>query len=449
MGVAFGMLSSQEEIEAFIAAQGENIEVKRTLAGFPKEIILKNEIAEEALMVLGSSHGDTMPLPEEEYPTPPDRTPDERRACFEKYSRPASAEERALVAEWDVKDLRIVDFNSIVEGLDDEAQKAEALCLIKKENEKALLGAIDRWVDKCRVRSTHWLKIFFPNDEADGCAFPYTLAPKVIQDFRESFKIVLKSMLGYRSVREMFALALVLLKDGMLSVDCCFDVVKMENARVASICYDLVDRLYGYLGIEEHYSLVGDLDSTLERDLFRLGKLPVGTESVQIPLNLFHALFRENYYGNVTDCIEIPEQKFYRVGQMCLLWMRLNEIWYNIGFANVGDCVYVNRMSGMNLLKMPILFHTRQFRFVDRGFLGPCFLVMGLERYPFVANFLKDMELMVTKDLSTLCPTPEAWKVWLQLQDRKDTDVGYCTAIDKTRDEMMTWGSSIELLDDK
>ena len=217
-----------------------------------------------------------------------------------------------------------------------------------------------------------------------------------------------------------------------------------RNARLLSLTYDLQDMLCNQLGICGKYSILGDLGSALERDLFRLGSLPVGAEPVEVPSALFQRLFYENYSDDSLDWVEIPQQKFFRAARMSLLWFRLEEIWYSIGFANVDDVIYVNRMAGMNLLKTPAIFRGGSQRFTDSKRLFG--LDIDLSSYPLVDQFLRDMDLTVTKDLRALCPTLDAWKVWLQLQGRKDFGAGYLPMLNKTKDKLTEELLSIELI---
>ena len=144
------------------------------------------------------------------------------------------------------------------------------------------------------------------------------------------------------------------------------------------------------------------------------------------------------YSGLGVECgpfIEISQEKFYKVEQMTLLWLNIEEIWLTIGFANIDDVLYVNRMSDMNFIKTPVLFMEGSGKFTDTRF--------NLPAYPLIGNFYKDMEFLVKQDISSLCPTNEAWKVWLQLQNRTDAR-DYFIRIDKTEEEIKS--QKIELI---
>ena len=483
LGVAFAALPTQADLEAFIATQGDNIKVKRTSFGVPDRIRLKNEEAYKAWEEFSKWHRDssgfwnshviseegeasveaTTEASEKKESALMDwnflfenRTPEERRESFGRYSREANTEELALVAGWDVKGLRIVDFDSIVNGLDREAQKEEARRLMA--DDAALDEAISQWANKHYTDNIHKAEIFIfgnPYTE-DGSSdtpsekvrihigdFPYKLTPEAVNTFREQLCVALRDMSHYKSTRETLVLSLVLLKNWKIEA-LSLPNIDHRSARLLSLTYDLQEKLYNFLGICGNYSVLGDLGSALERGLFRLGSLPAGAKPVKIPSALFQRLFYENYGDSSLDLIEIPQQKFFKATQMSLLWFRLEEIWYSVGFTNVDDTIYVNHMSAMNLLKTPAMFRGGSQKFTDlKRLFG---LDIDLTSYPLVGQFLRDLELTATKDLQSLCPTSEAWKVWLQLQGRTDVEAGFCPILNKTKDELIETLLSIELI---
>ena len=338
-----------------------------------------------------------------------------------------------------------MDFDSIVNGLDDEAQRLEIQRLMKDET--ILLKAIDQWADSCRIKNIGWLKItirnFIPHEALlHNDRFPYFLDPKTVSDARELLEATLKDMLQYKSAREVLILSLVLLKnEGMDNIEGFTSVYKNENIRW--LYYTLTERLSRLLGTCAHVEILGDSESTLEQDLFRLGKLPKSMASIKISSELINALFERSHYPEERPLSDISQQKFFRLMQMSLLWSKIENIWNSIGFANVDDIIYVNRMSEMNLLKVPFLFHPKTCPFTNFGHS------LMFEMAPSIVSFLNSMELAVTKDISTLCPTLEAWKVWLKLQGRTDASAVCASIIDKSKNELISILSSIKLLDGK
>ena len=59
------------------------------------------------------------------------------------------------------------------------------------------------------------------------------------------------------------------------------------------------------------------------------------------------------------------------------------------------------------------------------------------------------MEEKVTRDISSLCPTTEAWKVWLQLESRKDNDISpFNTPFEGSTKEFLDKIKTVELIED-
>ncbi|MGX8716905.1 MAG: hypothetical protein ACSW8C_02860 [bacterium] len=389
---------------------------------------------------------------------------EERHACFEKYSQAATDKERAWVDGLDVKELRFVTFDSIVNGLDDEGQKALALYLIQKENEAELFAMIDAWVDARKVDNKHTLHIYGPDAKKEIGRCTYKLNPEVIKCFRDKLKSILKAMSHYQSARETLVLSLVLLKDlkFIINIEPVYDdstvVVEFcpsqyENVNIQMLYHELNHALHDQLGIEAlNFLMVGDFNSRLEHDLFRfLDKKYTDTELIKIPSLFFNLWLGGSWEPSMPDFVEVSQLKYFRKLQMFLLWGDLEEIWNIIGFTNIGGVIYVNRISDVNLLQKPRMFHGEGQKFTDPEFLG---LNNGsgvdLSAYPFVKAFLEKMEETVTNHISDLCPTSEAWKIWLQLQGRRDTDVDYFTAIHEgTIRDLIVKMKEIKLIEDK
>ena len=510
LSVAFGY-PTQVALETFLVDHGDKIEVAYEAVGeckFPVKVILKDEDAKKTWKGFSKQHGgyfqyevpseeqvETPAVASEEdkmvaaapqdlevalggdpvetiesaansdegpegiaepanyYLEPKERTEAEMRACFLKYSREATEAELALVAGWGVKGLRFVDFDSIINGLDDKTQKEIAQHLIQEENVGELFGAIDKWMEERNIRDTHSLEIFTSDKEEPADWLTYELDPEVVKTFKESLKTSLNGMTCCRSSRETLVLSLVLLRDLKLVLSTWgayhrenvieFQFFDHEPENVQSLYHELNHALHYHLGIEAHYSLVGDLESALERGLFCLDGSSKNVDSMRITLELFSCLFHENETPDVTAFVEVPREKFFKALQINLLWDNFEETWNIIGFANVGDCIYINAMSDLNYMKLPALFHPG-FLQSDWKNWETCLPGYDLS----VKLFLEKMEEMVTKNITALCPTKEAWEIWLKLQGRK-AGVGYFTTVDKTLDELMALTKTVELIEDR
>ena len=124
MQVVFGAIK-QSNLKSVTEEHKEDMDVGYTSFGAPEYVVSKTEngkkIGGEFLL---SNQGFYAEIPIYGIRSvPTKRTPEESRACFLKYSREASPEELALLREYDVEHLRIIDFDSIVKGLPEELQQ--------------------------------------------------------------------------------------------------------------------------------------------------------------------------------------------------------------------------------------------------------------------------------------------------------------------------------------
>ena len=124
MQVVFGFFT-EENLKDFIEKNKDDIRVRRTSFGFPKCIVLKNEKAKEAweAFLRSMPDGDGEPPIYGIRSVPTKRTLDESKKCFWDCSREASPKELALVHEYGVEYVRIIDLDSIVNGLPEELQQ--------------------------------------------------------------------------------------------------------------------------------------------------------------------------------------------------------------------------------------------------------------------------------------------------------------------------------------
>ena len=100
------------------------------------------------------------------------------------------------------------------------------------------------------------------------------------------------------------------------------------------------------------------IKSRLESELFRLlDKSPTGTDLIKIPSPFFYLWLYDVWDTRMPAFVETSQSKYFRKLQMFLLWDTLEEVWNIIGFTNIGGVIYVNRMSDVNLLRTPKIFH--------------------------------------------------------------------------------------------
>ena len=441
--VAFGW-PTQKQLEDFLTKQGDKVKVLRATIGeltFPDEIVFEDKNVQETLETYCKRY-ETGALDEySEYRSMPKKlTPKECNACFLKYSRTATEAERSLVAGWGVDHLRIVDFNSIVDGCDNEEQKREARLLKQKENDEKLFATIDKWVDERKINSGYTLRAINPETKEAFGWFPYKLCPEIIKSFKERLKSILKNMSCYERTREILVLSLVFSKclqfeigtKGCWHCDGCieFQFENHEAMDTQALCHELNHALHYSLGIKAHnFLLTGDFDSQLEQDLFRFSDQAYSdAETIKVPSPIY--CMHGGYSRDMPKFIKIQSLFFFRKFQTSSLWDGFEELWNIIGFAKVNYTIYVNRMSDMNYMKIPVLFHDSLKNFTDEfsykyGYLDADPI------YESFLDFFEQLDEMIENNISDLCPTPEAWNTWLQLQNRGDAGDSYLTTLDK------------------
>ena len=455
LGFVFGY-PTQAKLEEFFASQGDKVKVTyQTIGGmrFPKELILRDDEARKgwnkARDMFASESAET-PEGDVAFLSYFQKTTEEERCkCFLKYSRGLKDDELALMDkladEWGVKDLRFVDFDSIVDGLDDETQKGEAWRLIQKENEAELIKAIDEWIKGREIRDTNYLRVFDPDAKKGINGLEYKLNPEIIKTFKDFLKTTLMGMMRYKATRETLVLSLVLLKNLKLVINfnpgyngniLHFYIIKYENVSIFCLYHELNHLIHKHLGIEAPQLSGFDVpNSKLECDLLRISKKELFTdvEPIQVPGRLYFNCFDYFFDYGMPEFVKISQPELFLKLQIFLLWTSPEEIWNIIGFSNVGGCIYVDRISDMNLLQIPRMFHGREQKFADHEIFKS---IKDSDTYSRIFSpFLDEMEKKFTERISDLCPTLEAWAVWLKLQGREDTD-RFFTVQAKTQEEL-------------
>ena len=398
----------QEDWEEFIKVHSDEVKALYTPFGCPGTIILTTEESKKDWEEFLCSKGYKRP----EMPTPTKRMPEKVRECFSKYSREASPEDLALVDEYGVKDLRIIDCDSIVAGLDEGIKqeffriKAIAEAYIsaqvaickgtgsKEELEKAkatLLGYLDFWwFERLHMDRSCCLCVYTCGRFVNGGkhefeylsledSFPCLMDSETLENFKQELRKTIFDLITSSLVcdyppyynAELLILSLVVLEDTNFTADYIYYAcnlvgrfnlmldqkpyrISVDSDKFKAITEDMPSRrqdilyrflifsLYKHLGIMWDYSLVGDLNSPLEKGLFGLLKEPSGsTEHIQIPHDVCRFWFCSD--KTTSEPIEMEPQRFYNLVQIAILHGGPENIWAGIGFADIDGRVYVNR----------------------------------------------------------------------------------------------------------
>lgn len=423
------------------------------------EISLKAETSTEVEAIETSSEGI-----DEESVEP--FTAEGNIAAFERFSRPADATELEIFSETGVS-LRVVDFDSIVNGLG-EAEKEKVLKLMNDED--ALSEVIKAKIDnKDFIKPSVLVWLSLPNGNGNNM-LSLELEESIIQRFKDLLEITLKKMAEYKSSRETLVLSLVLLQNLEFcvttstpycgkknSIFCHF--YKNESTNVQALYHELNHALHAHLGIKPCYSQnVGDFNTIFEEGFFRFSALlnkmldeDKRKPSIEVPKGIVKFLLHNaDVSEKDSKIMNVPAEKLYKIAQISLFWDGLEELWNIIGFANIRNCIYINRMSDLNLVKKPGLFHQRE-RHQYKAFTDFSTTPEGLIRLFLEGrvSFLKEVEACTkSENVGSVCPTSLAWRTWLKLQNRSDAEAyGYFTMIDKTAEELVkTESETMELV---
>lgn len=397
-------------------------------------------------------------------------TAEEVIARFEKFSRPmtpAELEDLGEHKELCGVNLRVVDFDSILYGLDRD-EKTQVLKLMNDED--ALLEVIKAKIDnKDFIKPSVLVWLSLPNGNGNNM-LSLKLEESIIQRFKNLLEITLKKMAEYKSSRETLVLSLVLLQDlefcVTTSTPYCgkknsifFHFYKNESSNVQALYHELNHALHAHLGIKPcYFQNVGDFNTIFEEGFFRFSALlnkmldeDKRKPSIEVPKGIVKFLLHNaDVSEKDSKIMNVPAEKLYKIAQISLFWDGLEELWNIIGFANIRNCIFFNRLSDLNLVKRPGLFHQRE-RHQYKAFTDFSTTPEGLIRLFLEGrvSFLKEVEACTkSENVGSVCPTSLAWRTWLKLQNRSDAEAyGYFTMIDKTAEELVkTESETMELV---
>ena len=421
VGIVFGELT-QEKLDAFIDANKRQICTEDASFGIyraPNKIILKTEKAKKAWRKLLNSNKDSNAVRE---PTPMKHLLVwESMLCFLDYSRVGTPEELRLVEPLGVvgeERLRVIDFNTIVNGLKSEPQKEEILRL---KLQKDLMEVLETWLN-ASVDDAHYVEIFVSTDKGTKelvNRVRYKLCDPIVETFKRNFKRTLMCVLDQEVGREVFILVKVILSDLKVIID--NGRASVIDERTIGISFENVDdakiyRLFNHLihrklGIIWCDKLTCDLCSKLEEGLFNfLPEIKACTGDIQI----------KKMYKGALVWVPYPQSKFYKLLQLSLLWGSLEEIWLTIGFANVGNYIFVNKLSDINFCEEPYMFRRSICEKNPAVFPDE---PMGISITSKIQIMLKDGKV------DSLSPTQDIWGVWTKLQGREKCDYCYHRAL--------------------
>lgn len=425
---------TQEQLEEFVRSQGDGVEVKYTPFCAIEEIKLKNKKAKQAFLEFVNLR--TLPS-EQDYSIPPSReTVGDVYDCFLRYSRKASREEMRIIEGFGVSNLRIIDFDSILLGL--ETHEREKVLALKRDG-VTLIRAIDEFIDRVIISPDYRSKVYTDTGKGD-C--PYLLSSESIRKIRLGLRDVMRKMTLRKSSLEMLILSLALLDHLALTVD---DLCQFMGDRLIQICLSEYEdyniyRLYRELNHAVHYKLgilgggsfVGNLDSKLEQGLFRFPTVnPEDERQITVPLPFLQSVLNENWGRTAAASYVFPRQWLARLARMALLWDSVEGIRSTIGYCSVFAFICCNHFCDMSILLIPLLLHVRYCKFTDIPV--PFSFYRGHLRK---GSFFQKLEHEVTDNPKHLYPKSRALKAWMRLLGLDCKKVKVEILINKTPEEV-------------
>ena len=308
-------------------------------------------------------------------------------SAFEKYSRPLDEDEYENLT-YDLKRnlIRIVDYKSIVDGFNDSALKnfAEDLQLHQEKLENVLI----KWVEQKTIRA------YCEN-------IAYILKDKIQEQCKKNLLKAVRKLLTYDLGRQTLILVLCVekIKDRPVEfflgdkphtswLNRVYLTYLDDICEVNSLYRELSHWLHFSLGLQPTLKIVGNFYTDFEKKLFQLKEDSFYRNNASRINRRDECLLRENpfYPCNKMD-------KTLKVFDIGTTWYTLEELWNIIGFANVTDIIYINRLSELDLFK-------------DKPVWG--YNVNNDNDY--LEGFLKEMREEGPKK-----PDEDAWEILLQL----------------------------------
>lgn len=311
--------------------------------------------------------------------------------AFEKYSRELDEQGIENLPEYSV---RIIDFESIINGFNNQALKCFAEEL--KSNDEKLKETLTEWIKNKEIFA------YFKE-------IPYIPKESIQKECKANMSKAIKKLLNYPAGRETLILVLCIekfknktLKIFISNVGPCIssdgevylEFLKTSNVEAQSLYHEFNHWIHYTLGIFVTAKITGDFLTDFEKNFLQLkdqefyrDNITKIEENIEIPLN-------ESSHFLCED-----KEKTLKIFDIQTTWSDLEELWNIAGFANINNVIYINRLSDMDLVKQPVWGH---FTRCDRNIQNEILIKMYEE--------------------GPKTPTQETWETWLKLHKlSKDT----------------------------
>ena len=320
--------------------------------------------------------------------------------AFEKYSR--ELDEQAienLPESLQADSVRIVDFESIVNGFNNEELKRFAETL--KSDEGKLKNALTEWIKNKDIFA------YFRD-------IPYVLNESIQKECKANMSKAIEKLLDYSSGREMLILILCIEKfenkplkifitdlGAYAAPDSSIALNFSNNINIESqtLYHEINHWMHHMLGLQVTSKIAGDFSTPFEKDFLQLKDQEFYRSNAnkienQIPLHESHNFLCE-------DKENACKEKALKIFDIQTTWHNLEELWNIVGFANVNNVIYINRLSDMDLLNKAPWGHEASYDYDNRNEV-----------------------LMNLYEEGAKSPEANSWKIWLKLH-KKQEDTKY------------------------
>ena len=352
--------------------------------------------------------------------------------------------------------IRTIDYDSILDGLG-EKYKTQAKRLENDEN--LLTRTIEDWLKTVTI--SYSLEI------GDHYSIPYILCFGT-EEIKNELKKVFFEMTKYKKSKEMLILTLVLKELAHKSLDFHvsgpysyawepildsieFGLRDLMKVKIQGIYHELNHRIHDILGIRFGCELTGEMNSQFEQDLFEFPDVSLIRLKKIFVKSLWNHLFMcEDFYP---DSI-LDVQKSLKTLHLNAYWEQLEEVWNIIGFANIFNQIYINKMSDLDFIENCDIHHysclTNDREYLeDRITLG-CFKKFFKKNdSEFWAQVVKTIDQINQENLSkevgdasNSYPKPKAWKYLMNLHGLKSDGFDYIDVLGCTR--FSSWKRKVE-----
>lgn len=386
--------------------------------------------------------------------TPPP-IPQKSENNFLKYSREANEAECQIAG---INNLRIIDFDSIINGFNPEL-KAYAIKLSQKDT--FLQEELDKWIQNREIFVCLLIKQHTTEYGIMDIYHYYKISEEAANKYKKDLKQVFQELCRHNISKQVTILTLCMdffskmpLKFIINTNDEPFPFSEYQADRHAIISTDSILEekasllLYHELNhmIHEQLDFCGyeffsgmddtqiwtNLDGTFERNLFSLQDFHDGLEE---ETEITKAMHFEIFCGSLitaeqNEKIKINVHQTLDYAQLEKNWSTPEEMFNIIGFIKVYDTIYVNRLSDLDIQKT-----TRWGHFYNEIRLGT---ILPIEQTDFTKTIEK---IHAQKEASH--PKASHWDIWCKLHNRSNVEY-ICT---NTMEDLEKFSSSLDFKD--